>query len=456
MIERHILFNNYMLALNDVNNELEMIIRHENFERCNNFFQSKDKLLQEASNLKEIFKYSELWRRNIDLNNMANSFSREANSAVLLMTDGYNTAAIPVYNEARHLFNLTNTYYYNSYDKLLSKLDEERENIDIYRSRLNIASISLIIGLFVISAFLAQSFAKKITKPISNLTDFVSNAAISEDRVNIIDVKDNKIVEVEALARAYNIFSRRINAQFYKLKKNVELGKRLHEEETKNLKVQNLLKASELKALQSRINPHFMFNSLNMINNVAFLEGAAQTTDLLEALGSYLRYNYDKFNKVVTIKDEMDNVNDYFQIQKIRMGDRLKYELISDENTKDALIPCLIIQPLVENSIVHGVGKYIDNAFIKVKVQLIESRVHISIFDNGIGITDKSLTILNSLCKKEELVDDDNTGIGIRNVISRLKIFYNNKIHFEFNSIPGEFTEINIDLPYRKETNSGL
>ena len=91
------------------------------------------------------------------------------------------------------------------------------------------------------------------------------------------------------------------------------------------------------------------------------MEGAEQTTDLLGSLGSFLRYHLDKFSKIVTIGDEVENVRDYFYLQSRRLGDRVRYEIQDDERAHASMIPCFIIQPLVENSIIHGVGKYVSD-----------------------------------------------------------------------------------------------
>lgn len=451
IIDQYALFNNYLITINDVNNELETIIRQEKFERSENFFESRGRLLSDAMSLVEDSKSPELWRRNTDLLNMARTYSNEAKSAVLLMTGGYSAAAIPIYEKSRYLFYLTNQYYYRSYETLLSIINKDRRAVTLYRTRLNAVGIVLIFSLVILSSFLAQKLSKLITFPITDLTRLVSNAAISDHQIEKFVIESQKIDEYKSLTHAYNVFSRRINDQFVKLKQNTELERKLFEEETKNLKIQNLLKESELKALQSRINPHFMFNSINMIKNVAYIEGSEKATRLLESFGGFLRYNYDKFNKVVSMRDECSNVTDYFMIQKIRMGDRLDFELSFDERTLDAMAPCLIVQPLVENSIDHGVGKYLEKAYVSVRTQLVKNRVVLTVYDNGVGIPSDRLSALNSLLLSSDLENNVQSGIGISNVLSRLNIFYKGDIKYEIKSEPNRFTEITIDMPFIQE-----
>ena len=219
------------------------------------------------------------------------------------------------------------------------------------------------------------------------------------------------------------------------------------EAEAKTLRVHNLWKASELKALQSQINPHFLFNSLNMIVGIAYLEGAEQTTTLMELLGGYLRYNLDRANTIVTVTDEIENVKDYLQIQKVRMGERFDYSVYMDAGSAEARIPCLILQPLVENAISHGLRNCVQGGKIRVRITSRGSRLQISVCDNGMGIEPEQLVVLNALQYENPLRPDEGNGIGVRNVISRLQLVFNGDIQMKVTSEPGCDTEVFLDLP---------
>ena len=448
IIDQYGLFNDYLVTINKVGQEMESIIRQENFDRKNLFLFNRDKLLSDARRLRSSTEDPDLLRRYTDLNFLAQSYTNEATSAIRLMIDGYPSAAIPIYEQARHLFYLTNQHYYRTYETLALNVNQGRQQATRFRFQLNVAGLSIIVVLIVISMYLAATLSGWITSPIKSLTAIVSNAAISNHEIDTIVIEGHNIDEYDNLTTAYNIFASRINKYLIDMKKNADLERKLHDEETRNLKITNLLKVSELKALQSRINPHFMFNSINMIKNVAFIEGAGQATELLESFGSFLRYNYDKFDKVVTIKDEYQNVVDYFAIQKIRMGDRLNFEINFEKNAFDAMLPCLVVQPLVENSIDHGVSSYISDAFIRVESKVVDQRVLLIVEDNGVGIGEKRLKQLNSLILSDNLENEFEGGIGISNVISRLSIFFNNDLRYNLQNREGGGTIIRIDIPY--------
>ncbi len=175
---------------------------------------------------------------------------------------------------------------------------------------------------------------------------------------------------------------------------------------------------AELKALQSQINPHFLFNSLNAITSFIRIN-PDKARELIINLSSYLRYNIELNDEFIDIKEELKQVMNYIQIEKARFGNKLNvlYD-IDDINIK---IPSLSIQPLVENSIVHGILKKTGKGTVKVQVKDCKDKVSISIEDDGVGID-------------SDIIDDiyDNNipknKIGLRNVYSRIKLIYGEKL----------------------------
>ncbi len=448
--DRLILFDRYIVALNDLSYDMEMVVRYEADERENSFLESRGRLLVAADDIREAFLESPLSRFAIDLWNMARTISNEGTSSVRLMVAGYDSAAVPIYENARRQHRLIHGYYYSSYQELLDLMSFERSRADVLRVSLSLVSLGIIAVLILTSLYLGLLFSRRITSPITTLTKTVSTAAVSETRIDSICHPAVDIVEVERLYDAYSRFSMRINRQFEKILRNAELSKRLHAEEIKNMRTLNLLKESELRALQSRINPHFMFNSVNMIRNVAYIEGATRSADLLEALGGFLRYNFDKMNKIVTLSDEIENVRDYLLLQSKRLGPRLSYEIKVQEEALTARMPCLVLQPLVENSVMHGIGTYLEDGEIQVAASLIGQRLQMEVVDNGLGLKQELIQELGEFVSSNS-TEDDGKGIGLRNVISRLKLFFENDIVVSFESVPKEKTLITINIPIVRE-----
>ena len=182
-------------------------------------------------------------------------------------------------------------------------------------------------------------------------------------------------------------------------------------------KVENLislLKYSELKALQSQINPHFLFNVLNTMTSL-IRTNPEKAREVIIDLSNYLRYNLDNNVKSVELIKELNQVNTYIKIEKVRFGDKLNILYDVDESLYNFQIPSLIIQPLVENSIKHGILKKRDNGCVKIIIKKIGKDIEVIIEDDGIGIEQ---TIIDNLDKQIK------ENIGLKNVHQRLKLLY--------------------------------
>ena len=182
-------------------------------------------------------------------------------------------------------------------------------------------------------------------------------------------------------------------------------------------KVENLislLKYSELKALQSQINPHFLFNVLNTMTSL-IRTNPEKAREVTIDLSNYLRYNLDNNLKSVELIKELNQIDTYIKIEKARFGDKLNIIYDVDESLYNFQIPSLIIQPLVENSIKHGILKKRDNGFVKIIVKRIDKDIEVAIEDDGVGIEQ---VVIDNLDKKIE------ENIGLKNVHQRLKLLY--------------------------------
>lgn len=175
---------------------------------------------------------------------------------------------------------------------------------------------------------------------------------------------------------------------------------------------------AELKALQSQINPHFLFNSLNAITSFIRID-PDKARELIINLSSYLRYNLESNDEFIDINKELKQVDDYVKIEKARFGNKLN--IVYDIDNVEVTIPSLIIQPLVENSIVHGILKSKGKGTVKLSVKDKGDKVQIIVEDNGSGIDEK---IINDIYEERNCIHK----IGLRNVYSRIKLIYGEKL----------------------------
>ncbi|QAT38903.1 sensor histidine kinase [Clostridium sp. JN-9] len=257
---------------------------------------------------------------------------------------------------------------------------------------------TLIIGMVILSVIIlgiiaiAASFllSNSISKPINKLSRLMNEVENGNMNVNFDSEYDDEIGKL-----GYN---------FNKMIKEIN---RLIEEVYKK---QYLLKESELKALKAQVNPHFLYNTLESINWMAKLGDAKGVSKMVTTLGKFLRYCISKRGDIVTVNEEIEQIKNYLTIQKVRYGDRFKVSFDVNNLMLEKHMPRLLLQPLVENAIIHGLEPKSSGGILIIKGYILnQNDMCFEIIDNGVGLT-------NSNSKGE--------GIGIQNVNDRIKLQY--------------------------------
>jgi two-component system, sensor histidine kinase YesM len=202
---------------------------------------------------------------------------------------------------------------------------------------------------------------------------------------------------------------------------------------------------SELKALQSQIDPHFLYNTLDMIRWTARLEKAMETGQLIERLSKIFRMNLNMGKMWVKVEEEIHYIQNYLELQKSRIGNRLNYSIFYDDQIKDVYIIKQILQPLVENSILHGFDDLPRQGVIRIRCYKVEKEIWMDVIDNGWGFPNE----------KQEQDPNRKSGYAIPNLIDRLKIAFGVEAKFEvLDSEVG--TWIRLKLPLSENGNSNL
>ena len=202
-------------------------------------------------------------------------------------------------------------------------------------------------------------------------------------------------------------------------------------------------KSSELKALQAQINPHFLYNCLDTISWLGFSNGNSEITDLAVALGKFLRASI-KREDYYTIKQEMEVVDNYLFIQKYRFGDKIEIRHNIPDEVLNFYIPSFIIQPVIENSIVHGLEEQIEKGILWINIQLCDNKyLQFNLTDNGKGMDEEQLKlVIQNYSDKNK-----KSGIGLSNVYRRLNLLYGEACEFHVTSVAGEGTEVTFRIP---------
>lgn len=449
-LEKHLLFNEIFVKMGNTNDLLGKYLKADTSDLLASYKKQYTTLMKSSRDLETIMNSGKYVRETVDLKYMIQSYIEEANRAVLMLQKNDLGATSMQYNHAEKTFALVNQSFKEIYSILLNDTNEIKIKVIDNRQKLYTFNGILLALAGLGSLFFTQWFSRSLTKPLQKLT--LATSRIADGEMHLAEVGTTTHDEISSLAVSFNKMVHKIEEQITELKEKSELERRFKDEEINNLKIKNLLKNSELKSMQSRINQHFLFNSLNMISQMAYIEDASQTNAMLEAMSDLLRYNLDKFNKIVTMEDEINNLKDYIYIQTMRFGDRICFDVQEAPDAAAAAIPCLTLQPLVENSIIHGVGSYTENGIVKVEIKKEKDRLWISVLDNGLGIMEEKLKILQQQISGD-CMDETAECIGLSNVFARLKLYFNGDVEITIRKgkFDGSGTEFVLNIPCRVE-----
>ncbi|UPM54795.1 sensor histidine kinase [Gottfriedia acidiceleris] len=290
------------------------------------------------------------------------------------------------------------------------------------------------VQLFVITTIISIVFAiwlsRSIVIPINRLVYMAKQ--IGKGNFNVDPPTLYRNNEIGILGKILNEMSKNLSNLMIK---NIEIVEK-----------DRLVKELELKALQSQINPHFLFNTLNVISKLAYIEGAEQTSDLTVSTSNLLRYNLRKLDEPVTLLEEVRNAEEYFSIQKARFRDRVRFELNIDESCLGNKVPCLTLQPLLENAFIHGIEGMEQGAVIGITIKNHEKYIVIEIYDNGAGMKEETREAL--LTSSMPIISQkSSTGLGTTNVFKRWRLFYGEEDTVDIKSEINKGTTILLKLP---------
>lgn len=324
------------------------------------------------------------------------------------------------------------TYYENStrlyedIDEYITSLNLElfvvnSENyLELFKAfrRFEIVAVVVMTLVMIGNVIIITGFVKTMIMPLKNLADSADEVANGN-----FDASLPKEIYHDEVGIVINAFSKMvvsIKDYIEKLKESMEKERYMQEKE---LLMESHLKDAQLKYLQAQINPHFLFNTLNAGAQLAMMEGADRTYQYVQTVADFFRYNVQSQKRDVTIRDEVTLVDNYIQILNVRFSGDIGYEKQVDERLLDRVMPSMILQPIVENAVNHGIREMAGEGKIILRIYREDRHICISILDNGKGISQETIDQLLSGKFSHDSDSYDNNGIGMDNVISRLRLF---------------------------------
>lgn len=348
-----------------------------------------------------------------------------------------------LYKESQNTIGYINQSFKEIYSIKLISTQNLQARMQQLRFIFNAVMVMTVLISLVIFFLFYNRVVDGLTRSVKKLTDFASNMTKNPLSREHVTVKTGD--ELEVFANCFNNMVDTIQTQFEQIQKDHSIREQLQKAEMENMRISSALQNSQLKLLQSRVNPHFLFNTLNMISRTAYIEEAEETARLIEATAEYLRYNLGKVTKSVTLGDEIDNLRKYLYIQQCRFGNRIEYIFEVDSACEGLDVPCMILQPVVENAIKYGVGMMTSGGKIIIRIYHENDRCCIEVEDNGRGIPPEELAELREAMARKECFSEH---IGLKNVYLRLMMYFNDDVEFEISSKPG-CTCIHFGLPWR-------
>lgn len=306
----------------------------------------------------------------------------------------------------------------------------------VNRLRLFLAVVAVF--CLVLSVYIARNLSRNISEPVSRLQEQMHRV---EEGDFDVDIRAESQDEIGRLTHAFD----RMVCRTKELIENVYRSGIYQKE-------------AELNALQAQINPHFLYNTLQTIDMMAEEEGVQEISDACQALSKIFRYSINRGREFVQLKEEIIHIRNYMLIQQLRFGNKLEVEYDVDPSCEELYIVKLLIQPLVENAVVHGIENVLGKCKVQIKVYQEEGCLYAEVKDNGNGIEESKLRELNECLRKsseKKMVHEEDYGgghsIGLENTNARIRLYFGKEYGITINSEEGTGTCVRLKLPVKNE-----
>ena len=348
-----------------------------------------------------------------------------------------------IYDQSQELYGYINSYIYQLNSQQFRNNSSSYQALREALRYLEISSLVLMAVMMGIGAPVLFAITKGMIEPLANLAEIAH--LVGQGNFDVKMTKTDSLDEVGVVTRAFNTMVESLGEYVVRTKESMEKEQQMMEKE---LLMKNHLKEAQLKYLQSQINPHFLFNSLNAGVQLAMMEDAEKTCIFVEKMADFFRYNVKKGLEDASLGEELTAVENYIYILNVRFAGDIHFTKKVDESIMECRVPSMILQPLVENAVNHGIRNIDWEGKILLEITGLEDNILIRVKDNGKGMSEERIREVLDGCMEDTGEQSDSTGVGMNNVISRLELYYDKKNLVEINS-PGENmgTEIILTLP---------
>ncbi len=354
----------------------------------------------------------------------------------LLIRNQVNQASELYYSELDPSINYLYRYMQQLMERAISDNQSTYDRLITLNEHLNVVYnlIVLVMLLFGVIAF------REVIRMLSVVQEMARASQAIRD-----DFNEHRADEIGDMTRAFNEMKSAMRNQVTLLQANNDMEKEIYRKDTEALAMQNLLEREKLQLLRSQVNPHFLFNTINVIKYTAQEEKAEKTDALLSSLGHLFRYALADNDVLAPLSREIQIVDEYYSLYKARFAEKISliWKISPALILTDTLVPSFFLQPLVENAFNHGLGPKESSGTVWLTLEQSEDMLIVQVEDDGVGMDAQQLQIL-----RERLLDHPVSGkhIGLYTVAARLKLI-DERCSFEVFSEKGKGTEIRIKMP---------
>lgn len=437
---------------------------YEEFSNSNNqiiicsFFEEKNgiphqqlSLIRRLNNINNLNEYNKILKIDLHYKVISQILGSSIKKGTILLIDNDNRIIFKNdKNKLEEDFNL------ETYDSNIFKTDdiiirEEIQGIDALNNWRMVAVIprnelidiskelvQFVIMIALINFFVATVFIYFISRSFHRRLTLLSAHVKEAGNENFLTMKNEGDDEIGQLIKEYNRMVTIINELINDVYKS--------EIKSQNLELEN--KQARINALQSQINPHFLFNTLETIRMRSISKKEIETASIIKQLSSTFRRAISWDSEWISIEDEIKFIEDFLSIQQYRFDDRISYLINVSDDIKHYKIPKMCIQPFIENASIHGIERISEQGVIKLNIELDNNVLKFNINDNGIGMDEAKLAEVKSSI---ENVDSRGEHIGIANVYRRMKLIYDDDFKFDIKSSKFKGTSISFSIPVMEE-----
>lgn len=441
--QKNLYLNELEKSLHTVQDSMTNYLSARTTDSLENYYRSVQIYTQQLEELSDEITGVSTGRMEHNIKNMSREYLNQV-SQTIEAKRGRNVEKYRIrYENATELYQYIDTYISSLNREQFTYNSQNYREISYNFKWLELVSVFIMGVILIGNMIVIIQLTGAIISPLRDLAKYANE--VGEGNFDISLLKVHAEDEIGIVTKAFNQMVISVREYISQIQQRMEIERKLKERE---LMMEAHLKDAQLKYLRAQINPHFLFNTLNAGAQLAMMEEADRTYEYVQNVADFFRYNMKKANEIVTLGEEIQLVDHYIYILNVRFSGEIHYKKKIADDFLSVEMPGMILQPIIENCVNHGIREMAGTGEILLQVYEVEQGICIQISDNGIGMSKEQIRSI--LAGEYQTIDkkSDSNGIAMDNVISRIRLFTGNEEGIDIESEgEGKGTKVFIYLP---------